>query len=154
MGRDSFTVRFTDTEDKSDRTFKGSTLIAQAEGLHPGNYAAWHDGDAVKQVLLVSDFGDSPHSWLVLAYAGAVAVVPESELSPVPIVFEPKDGADVMAVWLGSFRQGTVKSIDRPGLATVKFDRAGRAVQLGWGALMPDIPPPPAPSEKSIPKRP
>jgi hypothetical protein len=135
--RDSYVVRFTDTEDKSDRTLKSAAIIAQTDGFHPGNYAGLKDGDSVKLVLLVSDLSGEPKRWLTLGFAGAATIVNESALVGVPVSYEPKDGADVWAVWLGTFRPGVAKSLDRPALFSVKFERTGRPVPLGWGMLMP-----------------
>ena len=45
---------------------------------------------------------------------------------------------------LGRMRPGVVKEVDPPGLATVRFERIGRPVQVGWGSLMAplaDVPP-------------
>lgn len=134
---DSYVVRFTDTEDKRDRTLKNAAIVAQKDGLLPGNFAALKDGDTLRQVLLVSEIAGDPKRWLTLGFAGAIAIADEGALVPVPVSFEPKDGADVRAVWLGAFRPGTVRSTDRPGLFSVKFERAGRPVQLGWGWAMP-----------------
>lgn len=134
-------IRFTDTEDKSERTVKNGALIAQADGFRPGNFAGLREGESVKQVMLVSELGDGSRRWLALGYAGAAMLVDEVALVAIPVSFEPKEGASVWGVWLGGFRPGTISAVDSPGLFTVKFDRTGRAVKLGWGSLMPPYTP-------------
>lgn len=139
MSKDSFVIRFTDTEDKSDRYLKNAAIFAQSDGFHPGNYAAFHDGADYSQVLLVSALAGEPKRWLALGYGGAATLVDESALFAVPVSYAPKENAPVWAVWLGTFRPGSVKSTDPPGLFSVKFERAGPPVGLGWGALMPPV---------------
>jgi hypothetical protein len=143
MAKDSFVVRFTDTEDKSDRTLKNAAIFAQSDGFHAGSYAAFHDGADYRQVLLVSDIAGEPKRWLALGYAGAAAIVDESALLAVPVSYEPKVDAPVWAVWLGTFRPGAVKAVDSPGILSVRFERAGPPVTLGWGAVMPPVGGPP-----------
>ena len=139
MVKDSFVIRFTDTDDKSDRYLKNAAIVAQIDGFRVGNYAALHDGADYKQVLLVSALAGEPKRWLALGYGGAASVVDESSLLAVPVSYEPKEGAQVWALWLGTFRPGVVKATDSPGLFTVRFERAGPPVQVGWGSLMPPV---------------
>ncbi len=139
MVKDSFVIRFTDTEDKSDRYLKNAAIIAQTDGFRVGNYAAFHEGADYKQVLLVSPLAGEPKRWLALGFGGAATVVDESALLAVPVSYEPKEGAAVWAVWLGVFRPGIVKTTDSPGLFTIRFERAGPPVLVGWGALMPPV---------------
>lgn len=159
MNMGSAVIRFTDTEDKSERTLKNGALIAQQDGFRPGNFAGVREGDAVKQVMLLSELGDHSRRWLALGYAGAATIVEEVDLVSVPVSFEPKAGATVWGAWLGGYRPGTVTDVDAPGLVTVKFDRTGRAVRLGWGSFMPpfipqQMPRGPVPQPKGSPKPP
>lgn len=154
MNMGSAVIRFTDTEDKTERTLKNAALIAQTDGFRPGNFAGLREGDAVKQVMLVSELGDGSRRWLALGYAGAAMLVDEVALIAIPVSFEPKEGANVWGVWLGGFRPGTVSAVDSPGLFTVKFDRTGRAVKLGWGSLMPPFTAPAPMPRGSVPMPP
>lgn len=139
MAKDALVIRFTDTEDKSERTLKNAAIIGQTDGFRPGNYAAVREGPDYKQVLLLSELNQEPKKWLALGFGGAAMVVDESALVAVPVRYEPKVDAPVWAVWLGTFRPGTVKTLDAPGLLTVKFERAGPPVDAGWGAVMPPV---------------
>ena len=139
MAKDALVIRFTDTEDKADRNLKGAAIIAQTDGFRPGNYAAVRDGADYQQILLVSELVGEPKRWLALGYGGAAQVVDESALVAVPVRYEPKVDAPVWALWLGMFRPGTVKALDAPGLLSVKFERAGPPVDVGWGAVMPPV---------------
>ncbi len=154
LSKDTLVVRFTDTEDKSDRYLKNAAIFAQVDGFHPGNVAAFHDGADYKQVLLVSSIAGEPKRWLALGYGGAAMIVDEASLFAVPVSYAPKEDAPVWAVWLGTFRPGTVKSVDPPGLLTVRFERAGPPVQLGWGSVMPPVTGPGAGKKGPGPKPP
>ncbi len=138
--KDKVVVRFTDTPDKSDRTLDLSQVMPATDGFHPGNYAALRQGSELEHVLLVSpvkgEAKDAPE-WLVIGYAGAARVVRTDALLGVPISYEPKVGTVALVEHLGKMREGIIKELDRPGLMTVKFDRAGRSVQTGWGMVMP-----------------
>ncbi|MFO0616481.1 MAG: hypothetical protein U0414_28065 [Polyangiaceae bacterium] len=141
MNMGSAVIRFTDTEDKTERTLKNGALIAQTDGFRPGNFAGVREGDALKQVMLVSELGDGSRRWFALGYAGAAMLVDPVALVAVPVNFEPKEGASVWGVWLGAYRPATIQDVDSPGLFTVRFDRTGRAVRLGWGSVMPPFAP-------------
>lgn len=138
--KDKVVVRFTDTTDRGERSIDRDRIMAQGEGLLPGNYAAQRVEGELEHVLLISPIAAEPKSaseWLILGYGGAARVVKTSELVVVPISFEPKVGANVLAAHLGKMRQGVVKAIDRPGVMTVRFERAGRPIETGWGLVMP-----------------
>lgn len=139
---DKVVVRFTDTQDKSDRTIEAGQLMAQTDGFHAGNYAALRSGRDLEHVLLVSPVGgeakDAPE-WFVLGYLGSARLVKTDQLLGVPISFEPKLNSSVLAEHLGKMRPGIVKELDAPGVMSVRFDRAGRAVTTGWGLVMPPV---------------
>ncbi len=135
--KDRPVVRFFDASDNGDRVLDGSLLQRAQDGFRPGNYAAARIGDELHHVLLVSPVEGESKRWLVLGLAGAAMLVEEIALSAIPVRWEPKENAPVLAESLGRMRPGVVKSLDRPGLATVKFERAGRPSVLGWGFLMP-----------------
>jgi hypothetical protein len=141
--KDKVVVRFTDTDDPGDRTLALDHLMVQTDGFRAGNYAVHRAGADYDHVLLVSALGadDGARSWLCIGYAGESSVVPESELVAVPVSYTPKEGAKVWAEHLGRMREGVVKSVDRPGLLTIRFDRAGRTVVKGWGLVMPPVRP-------------
>ncbi len=143
--KDKVVVRFTDTDDPSDRTLSLEQLMTQVDGFHPGNYALHREGPDYRHVLLVSAPGDGKEdpsrAWLCLGFAGQTQIVPESELVPVPVSYSPKSGASVWAEHLGRMRRGVVADVDRPGLVTIRFERAGRPVVKGWGLVMAPVRP-------------
>ncbi|MBK6517013.1 MAG: hypothetical protein IPG04_23565 [Polyangiaceae bacterium] len=140
--KDKVVVRFTDTQDKSDRSLEPGQLMPQTDGFHPGNYAALRSGPDLEHVLLVSPVGgdakDAPE-WFVLGYLGTARLAKTDQLVGVPISFEPKVNAPVLAEHLGKMRPAVVKELDAPGVLSVRFDRAGRAVTTGWGLVMPPV---------------
>ena len=135
--RDSVTVRFVDSVDRGERTLKKPALIPQVDGFRPGNYVVREEGTELKHYLLVSRVGGGEGRWLALGYAGAATIVEESRLFPVPVTYEPREGTIVWAEWLGVMRRGVVKGMDKPGLSTVRFERVGKPVEVGWGFVMP-----------------
>ena len=143
--KDKVVIRFTDTDDNGDRTLSFDRVMAQTDGFRAGNYAVHRSGPDYDHVLLVSALGDpkdaAGRTWLCLGYAGASSVVPESELVAVPVSYTPKEGTRVWAEHLGRMREGVVKAVDRPGLLTIKFERAGRPLVKGWGFVMPPVRP-------------
>ncbi len=119
---------------------KAARFVRQVEGFAPGNYAALREDDGWSHVMLVSSSGEGEAKrWFVLGYASAAKVVSERDLRPIPLKYKPKLHAVVWAESAGKMRRATVERIDDPGLYTVKFERAGRPVTVGWGALMAPI---------------
>jgi hypothetical protein len=117
---------------------KAARFVRQVEGLAPGNYAALHEGTEWSHVLLVSASGEGDaRRWLALGYGGAAMLVAEADLKAIPVRYHPKLHAVVWAESSGKMRRATVLGADEPGLFTVKFERAGRPVVVGWGMLMP-----------------
>ena len=143
--KDRLAVRYTDMDARTpEALLKDVRFVRQVEGLAPGNYAALREGDAWRHVLLVSRAGDeSPAAgarWLALGYGGAALLADEAALRPIPInPTKIKVGAPVLAEWVGTLRRATVQSVDDTGLFTVKFERAGRPVRVGWGLLTPPL---------------
>jgi hypothetical protein len=123
-----------------DTKAKPARWVRQAEGLAPGNYAALRGPDGWSHVLLVSASGEAPaRQWFALGFGGAATIVDEADLHPIPIKWHPKLGSTVWAESSGVMRRGTVQTIDEPGIYTVRFERAGRPVTVGWGFVMPPI---------------
>ncbi|AUX22228.1 hypothetical protein SOCEGT47_027290 [Sorangium cellulosum] len=154
--KDKIEVRYTDMDPRTPLAqLKGVRFVRQTEGLAPGNFAAWKDGDTWRHVLLVSRLGGapgepdtvqtslpgSPARWFALGYGGAALLADESALRPIPIRPKLKVGASVLAEWVGTLRPGVVQDNEETGLYTVKFERAGRPVTLGWGLLTPPLEP-------------
>jgi hypothetical protein len=148
--KDRVEVRYTDMDARTPLgLLKGVRFVRQVDGLAPGNYAAWKDGDAWRHVLLVSRLGGEPEKpggapagaarWFALGYGGAAVLVEETGLHPIPIQPQLKVGASVWAEWVGTLRPAVVQSADETGLFTVKFERAGRPVTVGWGLLTPPL---------------
>lgn len=147
--KDKIVVRFTDTNDKGERTLESAALMPLSDGFRPANYAVRKNpsikpsepGADYEHLLLVSPIGGADQKdateWLALGYGGAVQRVQTSELLAVPVSYEPKEGARVWVEHLGRMREGAVRDVDKPGVMTVRFERAGRPVQVGWGQVMP-----------------
>ena len=124
---------------------KAARFVRQVEGLAPRNYAALRQGSEWLHVLLVSASGDvdpSTRRWFALGFGGAAMIVPEADLKPIPVRYNPKIGSVVSAEWSGKMRRATVQAADEVGLF-VKFERAGRPATIGWGLLMPPLEAPP-----------
>lgn len=136
--KDRVGVRYTDMDTKApEGLLKGARFVRQTDGLLPGNYAALEDGEEWRHVLLVSPAVDGEKKrWFVLGFGGAAAIVDEAALRPIPVKWSPRVGASVWAEWTGSMRKATVLSAVEAGLFTVKFERAGRPVTVGWGLIM------------------
>ncbi len=152
--KDKVVVRFTDTVDRGERQLDPSRLVPMVDGFRPGNFAvvrpalASAEAADFEHVLLVSPLGGEAKDaseWLALGALGVAKRVPTSQLSAVPVSYEPKENAKVWVEHLGRMREAVVKDVDRPGLMTVRFARAGRPVQVGWGQVMPPVLPPRAP---------
>jgi len=151
--KDKIVVRFTDTNDKGERTLDSAQIMPVTDGFHAGNFAVRRDtsakptepGSDYEHLLLVSALGATDqkdaNEWLALGYGGAAVRVLTSELLPVPVSYEPKEGARVWVEHLGRMREALVRDVDRPGLMTVRFERAGRPLQVGWGQVMPPASP-------------
>lgn len=135
-------VRMFDAADTADRAIDEAAVTRAEDGFKPGNYAAARIEGELRHVLLVSPIEAAegqggPRRWLTLAHAGAATIVDEPAMVAIPVRWEPKEGAAVLVESLGRMRPGTVQAIDRPGLYTVKLERAGRPPTVGWGFLMP-----------------
>jgi hypothetical protein len=147
--KDKIVVRFTDTNDKGERTLESAQLMPLSDGFRAANYAVRKNpnikpsepGADYEHLLLVSAIGAADQKdateWLALGYGGAAMRVQASELLAVPVSYEPKEGARVWVEHLGRMREGAVRDVDKPGLMTIRFERAGRPVQAGWGQVMP-----------------
>jgi hypothetical protein len=132
-------VRFFDASDTADRALADAILFRAEDGFRPGNYAAARIAGELRQVLLVSPIEGESKRWLALAHAGAATLIEETDLTAIPVKWEPKEGAEVRAESLGRMRPGTVQSVDAPGLYTIKLERAGRPITVGWGSIMPPL---------------
>lgn len=120
-----------------ERTLKDARMFRQEDGLTPGNHAVFADGGKHRHVLLVSRFqaGDATR-WLALGYGGAMTLVDEARLVPIPVKFKGREGAEVWAEWLGVMRPATIVSSAPPASFVVKFERAGQPTRTSWGRVM------------------
>lgn len=136
-------VRYTDVDARAPEAYlkpKETTIIPQINGLQGGNYAAWKEGDIYRHVLLISSVVvNNTKQWLVLGYAGAAHIVPETALTAIPIKLKAKEGETVWAESVGVLRRATVQNADTAGFFTVKYERAGRPATLGLGFIMPPL---------------
>lgn len=130
-------VRFFDASDTADRTLDDSLIIRAEDGFRPGNFAAASGGDELRHVMLVSPVEGESRRWLALGHAGAAMLIEETALVAIPVEWAPKEQAPVLVESLGRMRPGVIQAIDRPGLYSVKLERAGRPSTVGWGFLMP-----------------
>jgi hypothetical protein len=73
--------------------------------------------------------------------------VDEASLVSIPVKLNVRPNSAVLVEWMGTMRKATVQSSPDTGLFTVKFERAGRPVTVGWGLVMKE-PPPPSPGKK------
>jgi len=137
--KDRSIVRFFDASDNADRALDDVILFRAQDGFRPGNYAAARSNGESRHVVLLSPIDGGSKKWLALGHAGAATIVEEADLTAIPVKWDPKEGAAVWAEFLGRMRPGIVEGIDAPGLFTIKFERAGRPVTVGWGAIMPPL---------------
>lgn len=140
-------VRLFDAGDTSDRAIDEALVTRAEDGFRPGHFAAARVDGELRHVLLVSPLEAAEgqggaRRWLALGHAGAAMLVDEPSLVAIPVRWDPKEQAPVLVESLGRMRPGVIQAIDRPGLYTVKLERAGRPAVVGWGFLMP---PPTAP---------
>ncbi|MEZ4302105.1 MAG: hypothetical protein R3B70_44660 [Polyangiaceae bacterium] len=137
--KDRVTVRFVDGDTRtSELPIKTTRFVRQNNGLAPGNFAAFGDAEVLRHVMLVSSFEDAGEKkWLALGDAGAAMIVAERALEPIPVKYQPRAGTAVLAEHNGVLRKGLIVTASEPGIFTVKYERAGRPVTLGWGFVMP-----------------
>ena len=136
--KDRIVVRFVDGESRLGETaLKAARFIKQTDGLRPGNYAAYGDGETLRHVLLVSSFEDGQKKWLVLGSGGAAQIAPESALPPIPVKPSLRAGDQVLAEHNGVLRKATIVSTPETAIFNVKYERAGRPATLGWGFVIP-----------------
>jgi hypothetical protein len=148
---DKVGLRFTDLDARAPEVLVKNTtrLVPQIEGLAPGNYAALKQGDDLVHVLLVSSYQEVDRKrWLALGFGGAATLCDEADLVPIPIKLKLKPKDAVLAEWTGKMRRATVESVDGDGLFSVRFERAGRPVSIGYGLVMP------APKDDAPPRTP
>jgi hypothetical protein len=140
--KDRIAVRYTDMDPRTPEGLlkPGTRIVRQAEGLVPGNYAASRQEDEYRHVLLVSPLeGSNPRRWFCLGFGGAAMLADEADLKPIPIKWQGKVGAGVWAEWAGAMRRAVVQTAEDDGLYTVKFERAGKPVTVGFGLIMDPI---------------
>jgi hypothetical protein len=143
MAKGRVHVRYTDMDPRTPEgqlKEKETRFIKQTNGLLPGNYAALRDGEDFRHVLLISPAVEGEKKrWLVLGYGSAAQLVDEASLTVIPVKWTARPGALVFAESVGMMRRATVQSVDEPAFFTVKYDRAGRPVTVGWGLIMPRV---------------
>jgi hypothetical protein len=142
FSKNKVVVRFTDTSQRFERAVDPDALMAQTDGLHPGNYVAFDSGTDFEHLLLVAPLSEpaaSSDRWLAVGYAGASRVVATNKLSLIPVTYDPKVGTVVWAEHLGKLRRAAVTEVDKPGVFEVRFERAGPPVRVGVGALLPPL---------------
>lgn len=136
LARGKIGLRFTDLEPRAPEVLaKGARIMKQSEGLAPGNYAALRHRDTWRHVLLVSPIDGPTKRWFALGFAGAATLADEADLRPIPVKPSLRVGDAVWAESVGVLRRGTVQALVDPGFFTVKLERAGRPVTLGWGLV-------------------
>ena len=113
--------------------------MPQTQGLQPGNYAVYLEGECYRHALLVSagTHQDGKRRWLVLGYGGVCALVDEDKLKPIALDYAPKVGTVVSVAWLGTMVPGRVTAVDTAGTFTVRRERVAAALVVGPGLFMP-----------------
>lgn len=133
-------VRFTDLGFKtSDMKLDPERVGLLKAGLAPGGYAAHLAEHEYRHVLLVSaSMVAGKRRWLVLNHTGDTELVPDEKLRALPTArFNPRVGETVLAAWRGTMVRTQVKAVDAPSLLTVTRTRAGHALIVGPGMVMP-----------------
>jgi hypothetical protein len=138
--KDKVVVRFTDLGFKlGDQRLERDRVGVLGPGLVAGAYAVYRAATELRHVLLVSA-ATHPEGvrWLVIEHAGASRLIDADKLTRLPVGrFAPKVGASAMVAWRGSMVHAQVRSIDEPGLYTVKRARAGAPLLVGPQMMMP-----------------
>ncbi len=108
-------------------------------GLAPGSYALRRGEHEVTHLLLVSQTlgADGEPTWLALGAAGAVQLVPARELEPLPSRRLPDAGDDVLVAWRGAMVPATVRSVEPPGIFTVRRPTLSTPMVVGPDMLAP-----------------
>ncbi len=139
--RRGIVVRFTDLGYRlSDQTLKRSRVGMLPAGLAPGGYAVMRGDHSYEHVTLVSNTSskDGKRRWLVFGYAGTSRLVPEDRLVALPPPrYRPRTGDEVLVAWRGTMVAARIRNVDLPGLFMVQRRRAGGALTVGPGMLMP-----------------
>jgi hypothetical protein len=112
-----------------DEKIKPDTFKVIKAELEPGTAVACGDGLEHGQVVRVA--GDKI---FIMKFAGKIDVKPKSECKAVPLRPNVKAGDRVKAVWVGSFKDGTVTKADNAiGRVWVKFDQGGTEKVISFG---------------------
>lgn len=138
-------VRYLDLEyDNPAKAKDGKTSIGQMEEklkpnsfvkinapFDPGSIVAVQDGADQKPAQVIRVAGEKV---FVKGFAGTIAVYDKSRCTPLPLVSAAKEGEKVKAVWVNSFKEGTVTKVDKAiGRVFITFDvdKKERAVSFG-----------------------
>lgn len=107
--------------------------------LAPGAYALRRGERESTHLLLLSQTlgADGEPAWLALGAAGAALLVPARELEALPPRRLPDAGDDVLVAWRGTMVPATVRSIEPPGIYTVRRPVLSTPIVVGPDMLAP-----------------
>ena len=112
-----------------EEQLKPNSFVKINQPMEPGTSVAISDGADLKHAIVIRVAGDKV---FVKGFAGRIEVVDKSRCTPVPVVSKAKVGEKVKAVWVGSFREGTVTKVDpNIGRVFIKFDHDEKAIPFG-----------------------
>ncbi len=136
-------VRFTDLGFRlSDQTIPRKRVGILPAGLAPGAYAVLRGEHSYDHVLLVSNTSSEAgkRRWFVLGHDGSSMLVSADRLEALPSgKYRPRSGDEVLVAWRGKMVAAKIRNIDLPGLFMVQRRRAGGALTVGPGMLMPAL---------------
>jgi hypothetical protein len=141
LSRDRVVIRFTDLGYKlRDQKLAPRDIGVLKKGvLMPGSYAVYRAEHDHQHVILVSQavHADGKARWLVLAEGGESRLIEASKLSALPEArFRPRAGTPVLVAYRGSMVRAKVRTVDNPGVFTVKRERAGAPLTVGPGMML------------------
>jgi hypothetical protein len=117
-----------------DEKLKPNSFVKINAPMEPGTSVAIQDGADLKHAIVIRVAGDKVY---VKGFAGKPAVVDKSRCTPVPITSSAKEGEKVKAVWVGSFKEGTVTKVDpKIGRVFIKFDVDSKEKAVAFGDVM------------------
>lgn len=137
--KEQVTVRYTDVLARvGERRLRLSDVAPQPEGLRPGNYAVFREGQRYRHVLLVSEgtWADGKKRWLALGYAAEALLVDHNELRPMSLDYDPDEGDAVWVSWLGHMVPATVAAVETRGLYLVERPRFAGPLRVGPDLLL------------------
>lgn len=118
---------------EKDEQLKPNSFFVAKDG-DQGTAVAIDEGSSTRHATLIREAGDKV---FVVGFAGRVSVHPKSSMKSVPVKVSLNPGDKVKAVWVGTFKDATVKSVDaRNGRVTINWDADGKEAVVVYGELL------------------